>query len=275
MMKADKIKSILDKRYQGIKKHYNGLLEDFKLKEIHDFRVEFKKTRAFIRLINSEKPGRKLRMGKKLKDFYHITGHIRNLQLHEKRIGDLCQELDLKKPSTYLDLLKTEVKMEMEKARGAADQIRLDHGRKQNLQLVPDNLEPAAIDKFIIQKRDELIVLIALSYSYDETLHDIRKNLKDVIYDWNYISIPAATLLPAYFTQKKRTIKFVERLGDFHDYCISVSLLNPIYNQQIHTKERTETLIVLREKLTGAREKSKNKITALLQKIGGQHGLLN
>ena len=106
MMKAEKIKSILDKRYQGIKKHYNGLLENFKLKEIHDFRVEFKKTRAFIRLINSDKPGKKLRIGKKLKDFYHITGHIINLQLHEERIGNLCRELDLKKPSAYLDLLK-------------------------------------------------------------------------------------------------------------------------------------------------------------------------
>lgn len=51
-MKSDNIINIFDKRFKKIKKHFNNLPEDFELGDIHSFRLERKKLRAFIRLIN-------------------------------------------------------------------------------------------------------------------------------------------------------------------------------------------------------------------------------
>ena len=56
-MKSDVIINAIDKRFKKVKKYYNKLLEDFEIEQIHGFRLEMKKLRAFIRLINTNITG--------------------------------------------------------------------------------------------------------------------------------------------------------------------------------------------------------------------------
>ena len=53
-MKSDKIINLYNQNLKKTSKHYNNLLEDFELEEIHDFRVQIKKLRALVRLVNAE-----------------------------------------------------------------------------------------------------------------------------------------------------------------------------------------------------------------------------
>ena len=105
-MKINKIRSIFNNSLKKISKHYNNLLEDFELKVIHDFRLEIKKLRAFIRLVNTEVTKKKsIKIKQKIKTFYNTTGKIRNVQLHKQRIIQMCTSLSLVTPETYLELL--------------------------------------------------------------------------------------------------------------------------------------------------------------------------
>ena len=58
-MKTGAIINVLDKRFGRIRRHYNNLVKDFSLDEIHDFRVEMKRLRAFLRLLDMEVPAEK------------------------------------------------------------------------------------------------------------------------------------------------------------------------------------------------------------------------
>jgi CHAD domain-containing protein len=118
-MKSDEIISALYKIVKKLKKQYNNSFEYFKLEEIHGFRLEVKKLRAFIRLINTNIPEeKKIKIGGKIKSFYNTVGYIRNLQLHQKRVGHICDEMLLVKPVLYLQFLHNEESKQKEKAGG-------------------------------------------------------------------------------------------------------------------------------------------------------------
>ena len=84
-MKAEKIIELLINNLKKTRRHYKKLLKDFELEEIHDFRLQIKKLRAFVRLVNTEVGKEKsIKINKEIKTFYHTTGRIRNVQLHKQ-----------------------------------------------------------------------------------------------------------------------------------------------------------------------------------------------
>ena len=56
----------------------------------------------------------------------------------------------------------------------------------------------------LFQKFNAFLSLLYLPGYYDEGLHDIRKILKDILYDWEYINDDIALLLPPFFADKKK-----------------------------------------------------------------------
>ena len=70
-------------------------LVTFETKEeiIHELRVEFKKTRALLRLADGD--NNKLKVPKVLKEFYTAAGRVRELQLQQQLIKDCCGEDNL------------------------------------------------------------------------------------------------------------------------------------------------------------------------------------
>jgi CHAD domain-containing protein len=53
-MKAATIQSIIHKRCDKMGRHLSAVPIDFRPEDIHDFRVEYKKLRAFIHLLQEE-----------------------------------------------------------------------------------------------------------------------------------------------------------------------------------------------------------------------------
>ncbi len=267
-MKSDEIISAFDKRFKKLKKHYNKSFEDFELDEIHGFRLEMKKLRAFIRLINTNIPEeKKIKIGGKIKSFYNKAGNIRNLQLHQPRVSHICDEILLEKPVLYLQLLHNEENKQKKKAGRIADKIPFNHFRKKIIDLGPDKLNTESVQAFVIQKQHTLLELIFLLDYSDEALHEIRKVLKDLLYDWKYIRSYVPDALPAYFTNKKNIEVFTEKLGEFHDLCIALYFFKPFYIDKIADEEENKILLSVKQKLEEIKGEMKEEINTLLNHV--------
>lgn len=267
-MKSGEIINVFDKRFKKVKKQYNNLLDDFEIEEIHGFRLEMKKLRAFIRLINTNIPGyRKIKIEGKIKSFYKTTGNIRNLQLHQQRVSHLCDNMLLEKPVQYSQLLHNEENRQKKKAGQLADKILFDHFRKKIIDLVPDKVKAKSVQAFVIQKQRTLLELIFLLDYSDVALHEIRKVLKDLLYDWKYISSHAPAALPGYFTYKKNIEVFTDKLGKFHDLCIALYFLKPVYIDKIVDEKEKKVLLILKRQLEDTKGEMKEKISTLLNHI--------
>lgn len=257
-MKQDEIIKLFDKRFKRIRKHYCSLLKDFEVEEIHSFRLEMKKLRAFIRLVNISLPGKKtIKINKKVKSFYNTTGNIRNLQLHQQRINQFCNGLPLPKPTAYLQALHKEEMAQKQKARQFAKKISFGPFKEKVLNSVHEKLKARPAQAFVIQKKLELFELLARHYYHDEELHDIRKTLKDLQYDWTYIDSFAPLILPAFFAKGKNIQNITNQLGDYHDLCMAIYFLSPPYTDQIVNKPEKATLQILKQQLEWRKEEMK------------------
>jgi len=266
-MKSGEIKNVLSKRFRKVKKHYNCLLEDFNPGEIHDFRLDMKELRAFMRLVNTEIEGKELGTGSKIKRFYRITGNIHNLQLHERRILELSKNMIVDPPGLYLDLFRNLESCERTKARSAAEHIHLDLLEDDNKHAVPDRLRTASIEKYLLHQNNELISILSLTVFSDEALHEIRKLLKDLLFNWDYIKTSLAAILPEYFINRNNVELLATRLGHFHDLCVALHFFKPIYTSQITSTSETASFRILRRKLSLEKNQLKRDIVVLLAEI--------
>jgi CHAD domain-containing protein len=267
-MKSGKIINVFAKRFKKVKKHYNKLLEDFEIEEMHGFRLEMKKLRAFIRLINTNIPEqKKIKIGGKIKSFYNTAGNIRNLQLHQQRVSYICDEMLLEKPVLYLQLLHNEENKQKKKAGRIADKISYNKFRKKIIDLVPDKLKAKSVQRFVIQKQHTLLELLFLRDYSDEALHEIRKVLKDLLYVWKYISSYLPATLPASFTNKKNIEVFADKLGEFHDLCIALNFFKPFYIDKIAVEEENKILLSVKQKLEETKGEMKEEINTLLNHV--------
>lgn len=86
------------------------------------------------------------------------------------------------------------------------------------------------------------IVLEPFSTS-DESLHSIRKLLKDLLYTWPYIKQEASVMLPAaMFSCQEDITSITKLLGDFQDMRAGLNLLHVDYIDQ-ETNERERILL--------------------------------
>jgi hypothetical protein len=164
-----------------------------------------------------------------------MVGEIRNLQLQEQRIRDASphQSGSLQ---TYLNLLAIEVAAAIRRAREfAAKRLSIPVEERQLLSVLPDILTNDALGKFT---RTTIARLQALGDSShpidDDSLHSLRKSLKDLLYNHSYIEKEAAHILSPILSLGKEGISVLtELLGRFLDLRSGLALLRPIYIDQV------------------------------------------
>jgi CHAD domain-containing protein len=80
-MKKAYLADVIKKHGHRIKKYGGQLPGSFEPETIHELRVEYKKLRAFIRLVQMDAGARHLDMSPAIKTVYHAAGRVRDLQL--------------------------------------------------------------------------------------------------------------------------------------------------------------------------------------------------
>jgi CHAD domain-containing protein len=269
-MKNKEIISIFKLRFKKIEKHYHRLTENFKEEDIHLFRVEIKKLRAFIRLVNSSEVPNEQRIPKSIIKFYHALGNIRNLQLLQDSIKSLSKDLSIENPSGYLQCLHEEENSGKEKASRLAKLNSFKRIKKELIEEAPAELSKQTKETFVQENRSRLAQLLALPFFYDETLHDIRKIIKDLLYNYNYLETSINNLIPSALNNSEVMERLTSLLGDFHDLCVVIYFLGNATNNHLAEPGEEPVLIELRDHLLIRKVNMMDEVIKLLAPIRQQ-----
>ena len=267
-MKHKEIAHEIKHRFHSIDKLAKKSIPKFDEDVVHDFRVEVKKLRAFLRLINTEvKEDEILKIPKKLKLFYRHLGAIRSIQLHLQYIDNTLPngKHDIK---PYLQLLRNEMNEWKKEAKETIPGHReIEKEKSEILEALPDRLSQESIQTFVSQKATSINAILAMNAPAEEDLHNLRKELKDIQYTWPFIK-EYADLLPPGLNTHEQVHFLTELLGAYHDKCSSLEYFQAVYINTIPNENDTITLQSIREQL----EKEKAELySAFLNWRSGLH----
>lgn len=226
-MDKKKVIHITDDLFRKLKKRFNQVIPGFDLEAIHQFRVEYKKLRAFLRMLSRQgKPG-KISITGRLKRMYRCAGSLRDLQFLEQRL-----QVDLKQPGKELPDCIGIIQQEMDTLKtqfsGPADGKIIKEARKKVVKALPGNSYKNLFKIFAEKKRTEINALMSSQTFSDTQVHSIRKGLKDLFYN---LQLFKETGTPAFPVNKwnKEKMKWIEQLlvdlGGFQDSCTAIDLL--------------------------------------------------
>jgi CHAD domain-containing protein len=193
--------------------------------DIHRFRAEVKKLRAFLHLVL---PDRKTVLPRRLHDYYQALGAVRNLQLQEYRVLEFEGE-KADRFVAYCALLRTELATATQQARESAAELFLPHEEARILEGLPEKLVSDGVCEFLWKSATRIQALTqADALLADGELHEIRKCLKEINYNHAFIHEHAAHVLPPAFGAGKGKIEpLLEILGQFQDFRTGLELLQP------------------------------------------------
>lgn len=247
-------------------RHYNNLLEEFDVEEIHQFRLNVKKLNAFLHLLNAGRTTtKKINLPKNLHAFYSAVGELRNLQLHGEHVQRLSKQLNLATPINYLQVLvqrQNEIKSDI---RTLALQRSLHTSCYKLIASAPEKVTTQAIENFVSESKRRLMkILLAESYT-DESLHCLRKILKDFLYLWSWLDTETTSLPNSAGMDKGVCIVLSERLGDFQNFCIMLQFFDRFLSNRHPTTVEVIVLSALRQHVQGEKKGLKIKLSVEMQ----------
>lgn len=243
-MKEKEIEEIVEDRFKTIDKLLPKIIKEFYSDNIHDFRVEIKKLRAFLRLLDTEKEIDHPLIPKLLKSFYSYIGIIRNIQLHRHNLFKYIDDYKIEKPGEYFKILDEEENYWRDDADALMEDNNFDDVKKEIVKELPHKLEKSAVKKFAEEKLEELKEQLKDVYD-DVGIHNIRKILKDILYIWNYIK--EYKNLPPAIAKEKDLKLLTNQLGNFLDKCIQLEFLQPGYLNKIPSETERNILEKIRD----------------------------
>ncbi|NII25053.1 CHAD domain-containing protein [Pseudoflavitalea sp. X16] len=224
-MKRAYLAEVIKKHGRRIKKYGDQLPGSFETEMIHELRIEYKKLRAFIRLLKMDSRTRHHIMSPDFKTLYAAAGQVRDLQLFLPSVIARSEKDNTPLP-VYVQHLQQRLFKAKEALVEAVEKLRAGKALDHITHALPASLNDAAIRKFIHHKVAAVQVIL-LALEKDKELHTIRKQLKDIIYnirifdsDWG-ISFPVTA-----WRSEKRLQDTAAMLGDFNDRCIALSFLS-------------------------------------------------
>jgi CHAD domain-containing protein len=225
-MNRQQLKHTINSHYRNLKKWCKKIQEDFEVEAIHEFRVEYKKLRAFLRMLSMQ-PGIAIKISKKLEKAYHIAGSIRDLQLQQQRIIETTLG-EPKKPLAYLSILE----METSKLKPELSELFLgdtfSESRKKTDLSVLDQVPVNSFRQFAKQKWEAVYAIVSSGDFCDDNIHAIRKHLKDLLYNSKkYTELEQDGVPVNIWKGRDETYfnKLIDDLGIFQDKCTAIALL--------------------------------------------------
>jgi len=239
-MKKKEITEVVEDSFKILEKLRQRILKEFDADDIHDFRVEVKKLRAFLRLVNIEKDDGEPVIPKLLKTFYGYIGIVRNVHLFRHDLFKYVTDHAVEKPEAFLQLIENEEYYWKKEANELMEDNNFLDVKEKILEALPGKLEKTRIKKFMEGKLAELKELLEDDYD-DHTMHGIRKIFKDVLYTWDYLKDDAD--LPKSMSGKDKLKSLTSALGAFMDKSFELGFLQPSYLNKINADN--EKLLLL------------------------------
>jgi CHAD domain-containing protein len=262
-MKRRDLEKVVAKRLAHIEKYSKQIPGHFATEDIHELRVEFKKLRAFTRLLQLEKGGGHLQVPQKLKSLYHAAGETRDIQLFLQQLQKVSEKHPLptfiKHWQHELFRCKEDLVKEIEKS----DFEKVESNIRHHL---PDTLQESTIEKFV-HRKVAAIHIILIAAEQDKDLHSIRKNLKDLSYEIKIFKADLGIAFPVKaWKSEKQMNEMTTRLGDFNDQCILLSFFQEDFSQKVPVEEHS-VIENWKRSIIQQKEKVKDYLLQQVQKL--------
>jgi CHAD domain-containing protein len=266
-MKEKEMNEIIEERFKTIDKLSHTIIKDFDVDNIHDFRVEVKKLRAFLRLLDIKKEDNEPVIPSLLKTFYGYIGIVRNIQLYRHSLYKYIAAHNIDKPAAYFKLLSNEEAYWKKQAEALMADNNFKDVKEKIIKSLPDKLEKSTIKKFVEGKLDDLKE--QLEDINDEVgLHTIRKILKDYLYTYDYINDHAD--LPKAISDKDNLKLLTQMLGDFIDKFMQLGYLQPEYLDKIKDENEKSNLLQMKNDFEHEKQGMKQELKYSLKKLQQQ-----
>lgn len=234
-MKGKELEKVTDKYVRSLEKYCRNIPGSFTIEDIHDLRVDYKRLRAFVRLCSEEAHTSHLQLPDTLRDVYQAAGAVRDHQLFLAKIT-LIAKVEYALPA-FTKCLQQQLFKAKEQLVKKIEKVDFDKLRKSLKDELPPVLHDSAIRQFVNRKVASIHILF-LAAEREEDLHEVRKNLKDLLHvnkvfenDWG-IAFP----FPAWKNEKPVN-EMAGKLGDFNDECLTLAFLDNDCTKNISAEE--------------------------------------
>ena len=234
-MKRKALEDVIIRHISSMEKHCHRLPGSFDPEDIHDLRVDYKKTRAFLRLLQLDKKTGDMHIPDKLKAVYQNGGKVRDLQLFLAQLQAMEVVPGLPVCVAHWNRQLFTCKEQVVRSIEAVHFKKLLGDITKEL---PPQLHDDTLKKFI-QRKIAAIHIVLLAADNEKNLHTIRKHLKDLIYvsriyenEWD-IPFPISG-----WKSEKELSDMAATLGDFNDRCLELSLLQSGYSNDCGDDEK-------------------------------------
>lgn len=248
-MKQKEIVKIVEARFKTIDKLCHKILKKFNTADIHDFRVEIKKLRAFLKLCDNKKV-KKPGIPTLLKSFYGCTGLIRDIQLYKLSLLKYTTDKNIKQPAEYTTLLKNEKDHFTKQASSLMKNYAVQDVKQKLFSQLPEEIKKSTLKKFTENKLRNLKHQLE-NLKDDTAVHNVRKILKDLLYNRDYIKDHAN--FPKAISNKNKLRSLTKTLGEFIDKSMQLEFLQEHYLGKL--KDANEKKLLLKIKKERLHEK--------------------
>lgn len=224
---------------------YSGQLEklgrkipgSFEVEDIHHWRVEYKKLRAFLRMSNSRTKEPKQLISDELKIIYKTAGTIRDIQLFIPALHSALPDHSSVTP-VYSSLLQRKLFIDKKDFIKIHEKISFNAEWETWCCLLPDYLTTENIKRFV-QQNITAIRLMLLVPITDKNLHNIRKHLKDIIYNVHTCSSVWGITFPVTAWKNEKIMSDLAlELGNYMDTCNKLLFFEPSYTNLLPLEEK-------------------------------------
>jgi CHAD domain-containing protein len=241
---------------------------DFNEDAIHNFRVEYKKMRAFYRLVNDGSGKRIMKVPKKLKKVYALAGMFRDRQLQQARLKEAAGAT-----STSLQEYYDALAQEMNEIRAGLLQLlqaKPPENRKKAAGSLHSGFELQDFSAHFQRSCTRSWKILSQTPIPDEKLHQVRKVLKDLFYN---LEIYRQEDKFPIGTWKEKVAEYfhplLAEMGDYQDKCTALELLESYWLRHLG-HENSRALLQLIDQWN--HQKATMKIM-LVEKLQADHVL--
>lgn len=238
----EQIRNITDGYYNKMNKNIKKIEVDFDVEAIHQFRVSYKKVRAFLRMLSAHhETAGEIKISGHLKKCYALLGAIRDLQIHQQQISDVTKKV-LKKPIAYLKAIQNEIENLQPELAEVLNSKPVEASRLKTNASIPHKFALNSFGEFVEKKWTAIDAIILSKHFSDDNIHSIRKHLKDMFYNLNVFHGSAHDLHAQNMWKNKDEVYFEQlltELGNFQDKCTSIAFMKTYWlnNLSLNNKQ--------------------------------------
>jgi CHAD domain-containing protein len=229
-MRKEEISEFIEESFKKIAKHFRKAIHDFEMEDISQFRVEIKKLKVFLHLLNMESnDGFSFRITKRMKTIYGYFGIIQNLEQLKKTnksVNDL--------PAFHPNMLEREIEYWKILSKDFIDSnYNFIGDKKEILATLPDKLTKKSIHKFIHYTLYELSLIS--NRLDDVALHNFRKFMEDIYYNYVWIKLYLTEQQTNLFNENE-VRQCLDLFNNYRDECMTLALLETLTASELDDK---------------------------------------